>query len=545
MKNILLFLISLFPIITMGQNWQWAKQVGGSAQQSYDHGNVKTDGTNFYLYGTFSGVMQLQSGTFNSNGVSDFFIIKYDNNGNEQWVKTFGGYNSSSQGENISALYDSVSNCIYLTGTFQGSMSLGGSNLVSNGYGRNFLAKMDLTGTVLWAKKIWTRVSSNLNDYERMGWVLQKNGIIVIYSNLLDTAYFDGLVAGPGGCLAKLDGNGTCFFTRHFYDFSAPPPSYEGGFSIKYVGSDMIILGNFKNTLWIDTAVVTSNGDYDMLLARADSNGHIKWIKRFGYGNIDFFGDHGIDAYGNLYAVGGFGDSISFNGNSFYSPVIDFIFMKFDSIGNLIFANQGNSSTTIINPGQMVADNDGNTYVAGDFTGSVTFGNYSISTTNQIAAFLARFNSNGDCLGVKHFGKADASSIVVDQMGNPVVAGGIANTVTIGNNTFTTNGPWDVYLAKCDIFTGIGGNEKTPNSQLHIYANPNAGKCNITIPDDLVNEKELTLSIYDNTGKMIQQKSVALTNGKVKVNLEAQAKGVYTVTVTNGVKFYHGKIVFE
>ena len=78
-----------------------------------------------------------------------------------------------------------------------------------------------------------------------------------------------------------------------------------------------------------------------------------------------------------------------------------------------------------------------------------------------------------------------------------------------------------------------------------IRDSPNAGKCNITIPDDLVNEKELTLSIYDNTGKMIQQKSVALTNGKVKVNLEAQAKGVYTVTVTNGVKFYHGKIVFE
>lgn len=65
------------------------------------------------------------------------------------------------------------------------------------------------------------------------------------------------------------------------------------------------------------------------------------------------------------------------------------------------------------------------------------------------------------------------------------------------------------------------------------------------MPDDFVNEKNLVLSIYDNKGKLIQQKTLEMNDGNIKLNLEQEAKGVYNVVLSNNKKSYNGKIVFE
>jgi len=44
---------------------------------------------------------------------------------------------------------------------------------------------------------------------------------------------------------------------------------------------------------------------------------------------------------------------------------------------------------------------------------------------------------------------------------------------------------------------------------------------------------------------MIQQTQVIMNEDKVRVNLEAEAKGIYNVTLSNKKKSYQGKIVFE
>lgn len=65
------------------------------------------------------------------------------------------------------------------------------------------------------------------------------------------------------------------------------------------------------------------------------------------------------------------------------------------------------------------------------------------------------------------------------------------------------------------------------------------------MPDDFVNEKNLVLSICDNKGKLIQQKTLQMNEGNIKLNLEQEAKGVYNVVLSNKKKSYNGKIVFE
>src|SRR6185295_12462982 len=112
------------------------------------------------------------------------------------------------------------------------------------------------------------------------------------------------------------------------------------------------------------------------------------------------------------------------------------------------------------------------------------------------------------------FGSAMGTCLAVDNSGNVICGGPFINTVTIDINTFTAYGDYDIYIAKIDEFTGEEEEERMANNQLIIYANPNAGKCNITVPDDFLHEKNLTLSIYDNNVRLIQQKTIEMHDGK-------------------------------
>jgi len=95
----------------------------------------------------------------------------------------------------------------------------------------------------------------------------------------------------------------------------------------------------------------------------------------------------------------------------------------------------------------------------------------------------------------------------------------------------------------------VGITEPDPKSgsgdQLVLYPNPTTGTCSITIPEEFLFESSLTLSIYDNSGKLLQQ--IPIENGveSFNVQLEHRAAGVYAVVLSNGKKSYRGKIVFK
>ncbi len=122
----------------------------------------------------------------------------------------------------------------------------------------------------------------------------------------------------------------------------------------------------------------------------------------------------------------------------------------------------------------------------------------------------------------------------------------VTHTINFGLSTLVSNGSWDAFVAKVAEFTGLNAVNKTQEgSQLIIYANPNSGTCNIQIPDEFMYEDNLVLSIYNLTGVLIQQQTLHLEENKVLLNLEAEAKGVYMATLSNGKTVYSGKIIFE
>jgi hypothetical protein len=159
--------------------------------------------------------------------------------------------------------------------------------------------------------------------------------------------------------------------------------------------------------------------------------------------------------------------------------------------------------------------------------------------------FIAHYDNNGNCIGVRNAENSIGYGLCMDSNGSCLVTGTFTNSTYFDGNYIYSYGNNDIFLTKIDAITGLSKSNNKADDKLVIYANPNTGKCNITVPEDFLDETNLVLCIYDNTGKLIQKQNLVMEEDKIKLSLEAEAKGVYTATLSNGEKMYTGRIVFE
>ncbi|MBV6628281.1 MAG: SBBP repeat-containing protein [Rivularia sp. (in: Bacteria)] len=131
--------------------FKWAKNFGGTAADKGNGITVDKLG-NTYITGNFVGTATFGDTTLKSNGLSDGFITKLDAQGNVKWAKKFGG---KSKEESFAVSIDESEN-IYLTGSFEDSISFGDTTLISPAIDNKdaFIAKLDKMGMVKWAKKL-------------------------------------------------------------------------------------------------------------------------------------------------------------------------------------------------------------------------------------------------------------------------------------------------------------------------------------------------------------------------------------------------------
>src|SRR5690242_16056447 len=93
MKNILPFIMSLFPFFAFGQNWHWARASAGSSIQFCTGVAADAQG-NVYVTGFFDGgSITFGSTTVNSAGNRDIFLVKYSPCGKVVWARSCGGPN--------------------------------------------------------------------------------------------------------------------------------------------------------------------------------------------------------------------------------------------------------------------------------------------------------------------------------------------------------------------------------------------------------------------------------------------------------------------
>jgi hypothetical protein len=532
------FLTVLVLTSSLKAQVQWAKQIQSSSNTDSERGRIITDGQNNYIIGDFGSALYLPNDTLNANGINDIFIAKIDANGNNLWCKNIGGNsNSTLDGEYAKGAYDPVNNCIYLAGHFVNFISFGAAGTL---YGNSdiFLVKMDLDGNFIWAKK------GGGNGYDDAQVYVNPYGKIYLVTQSRDSAYFDNYHIGPGGGIVTYDSNGNCLSAEVKYTYSFIDNNV---ISLNFIEKDLIFTGSVvSNNFTIDTANFSSAGDKDAFIARADSTGKIKWLHHFGSESRESIYEVNINHNNNITFTVGVSDTLDFLGNILPISGWDILLSTIDENGGLIWFKKFNINSNSISAVMSSKINSDRTLViAGFFNGTANLGNLQMSSTTTQDMFIVKFDSLGNCLSYHNFGRATANSLAIDNNNNIYVLGNFYDNVNIGNTSLSVlfSNP-DLYLAKFDAAT-YTNTRTAPNNTLIIYANPNKGTCNITIPDDLKNSPSLTLMIYNAQGSLIQKQQIQQLQDKVKLSLDAEAKGMYNVTLTDGGKMYYGKIVFE
>jgi hypothetical protein len=248
------------------------------------------------------------------------------------------------------------------------------------------------------------------------------------------------------------------------------------------------------------------------------------------------------DASGNVFITGKYyTPSITFGSTTLYNTdtsstnvSFDSFVVKYSAAGNMLWA-KGIGGTGWDYGNGITNDTDGNVYIVGIYSDTISFGSFNLSNTNFGAfnIFVVKYDPLGNVLWAKQAGGVDndyGNSISLDVYGNIFITGTYTSPqMVFGTDTINNSGGYQMFLAKMGNNL-IGLNDKILNTEIGIYPNPSNGIFNC-------NQSIKTIEVYNMMGKLIFSDSN--TN---QINLQTYPNGLYLAKI-NGVNYY--KIIKE
>ena len=363
------------------------------------------------------------------------------------WTKNAGGI-SEDWSYNIAV---DVSGNSYITGYFKGSATFGSTNLTSKGCIDIFIAKLDSSGNWLWAKK------AGGTDWDGgLGIAVDASGNSYVTGYFADSAIFGSTTLtgneGDNIFVAKLDSNGNWLWVK-----KAGGTGYDGGLGIEVDASgNSYVTGDFSGTVTFGSTTLTSRGNSDIFVAKLDSSGNWLWAKKAGGKGYDKGHGIAVDAVNNSYVTGIFEGSATFGSTTLINKsseyYYDIFIAKLDSSGNWLWAQNAGGTGSDWGNG-IAVDASGNSYVTGYFDSDATFGSTTLTSNGGYDIFVAKLDSSGNWLWAKNAGGTGTdwgNGIAVDASGNSYVTGYFLSTATFGDITLTSYGGTDIFIAKLD-----------------------------------------------------------------------------------------------
>ncbi|GEM_PF-1155051 len=328
-----------------------------------------------------------------------------------------------------------------------------------------------------WAK----RVGSTSNEYANAMVVDDEHNIYIVASIQGSNIDFD-----PGSGTSALSSNGMTDIAIAKYDSSGNyvwakqigGTNDDIGARIEIDRSGNIYIAGWFQSTNVDfdpgtgTALLSTAGGADIFFAKYDKNGNYLWAHRIGSTGISYHdGCHDIflDDRCNVYITGYFyGTNTDFDpgpGTAYLSSQGnsgDIFFAKFDSAGNYIWAKGCGGSGYEVGNG-IIADQEGNVYLTGPFSGSsVDFdpgaGTAYLSSAGGYDIFFARYDSVGNYLWAKRVGGSgdDISGDILLDKENNIYLSTSFHGINVDFDPsariayLTSAGGYDVGLAKYD-----------------------------------------------------------------------------------------------
>lgn len=376
----------------------------------------------------------------------------------------------------------------FITGGFTGTINIGEITLTSSGGYDFYIAKLDPSGNILWARVaagsstlatkfaieggIAIAVDKSGDCYVGGSFVksmsfLDESGDTLVeltdgrnddsinfevfvakYKSTGDLMWAQGGNSGSGGTLNNL-GVGLNSVNCLILDTEDYP----------YIG------GRYSGTDFLETAV-SPNGDGDFFVASLDpDDGTPYWISMTGTAGDDLALALSVDHLGYINVLGSIGPgeialpdtTLTYTNDTGSS---DTFIISYDIDGEWYFASIIGGGDDIIG-NDIASDPAGNIYVTGEFSGEASFAGSDLTLVGNEQfrdGYIAKYDLNGNALWVRQFGsiaETRGNRIVVDENSNSYIVGVFSNQAVFGVEsptpiTLTSNSSSDMFVVKYD-----------------------------------------------------------------------------------------------
>ncbi|MDF2437485.1 MAG: hypothetical protein K0Q95_1861 [Bacteroidota bacterium] len=455
MKKNILLILALYIISAASDlhaqvpGWTWVKSGGGSLAEDTKAVATDKDGNIFVTGNFYSSTITFGSFTLSNVGQNDVFLVKYDKSGNVLWARSAGG-TGYDLGKAVAT--DDAGN-VYIAGNFQSpSISFGSTTLVNAGAEDVFIAKFNAAGVIQYEYRLGNTgsdqgfgiatdgsgavyITGSYNNSISLGSAMVSsaggNDVFVLKLSLAGTVQWMKTAGGPSG-----DNPGGITVDR------AGNAIVTGGYYSTAMTFGTTVINN----------VAASN--YQIFTAKYSSAGNVLWAQSCGSTTTDVTYNVTTDTASNVYICGYISASFNFGGTALNSTGTTDIFLgKYSPAGAEIWGKCIGGSGTDVAYG-VATDGNNNVYISGDIGSSgVNFGNAVLNTTGTGRdIFLAKYNELGTAEWATSVGGSfqDYSfAMDIDAAGSVIIAGSTgSSSLSFDSHVIVPVASYDAYVAK-------------------------------------------------------------------------------------------------
>lgn len=375
---------------------------------------------------------------------------------NPHWLKEFhtGGQNFNATLGALKGIAMGQNGKTYITGKYKDTITLDSFGFnVNNTNWRFFIAEVDDTGSVVWAKSSFASGSSTSASHSVQNIEVDAEGNIIVAGGfksefMFDTASLSTVLSYHARFVMKLDSVGNMLWIR-----TIPVYQYDQNLdmntdlSIDPMGNIYLAGGYWKELIW-DTTLFSAGSYFGSFLGKLSPEGELGWIKgSYTNSSMNSLANNELiqaDQNYNIYHVTGLYGDDAFDTISLDPAQHVFLISKWDSAGSLVWTQKVPRGSQQ----EIFAMNvtDSVLYLLGE-TGT----NFELDSTTITSstgdAFLARFSTDFDLDTVMYCGSIYTGSSnginkaqVILKNGRVYIAGMASGSLFFGTSTIINSG---------------------------------------------------------------------------------------------------------
>lgn len=230
--------------------------------------------------------------------------------------------------------------------------------------------------------------------------------------------------------------------------------SSESGDAIALgLNGNSYVTGYFYGTSCFGPISLTSNGNSDIYISKMDTNGNWVWAIQAGGTYFDAAKCVAVDSSDNVYVAGYFSETATFGSITLSSDGgWDIFVAKADSSGNWLWAKSAGETNDERGLG-IAVDGAGGIYLTGYFENIAYFGPFPLTSWGDSDIFIARLDMDGNWLWALNAGGAGSDvgrAIALCGNEHVCITGSFTETAMFGNTALTSSGGKDIFVAKLD-----------------------------------------------------------------------------------------------